>query len=84
MRPVVRSHRVRDYIAVDNRGRTIAGPFADYGKAKHEADRMGGYVQFTSSRRAAAREDPRDHGYDPDSRAGARNFPRLRRVSSRS
>jgi len=42
------SHTVRDYIAVDNHGRTIAGPFTDYGQAKREADRMGGYVRFES------------------------------------
>jgi hypothetical protein len=37
---------VRDYVAVDHRGRTVAGPFTDYGEAKREADRAGGYVKF--------------------------------------
>ena len=40
------SHRVRDYVAVDNHGRQLAGPFKDYGTAKQHADRAGGYVEF--------------------------------------
>ena len=39
---------VRDYIAVDPRGRPVAGPFTDYDKAKREADRARGYVKFAS------------------------------------
>jgi hypothetical protein len=44
---------VRDYEAVDNRGRRLAGPFKNYGEAKHEADRAGGVVRFVADRRAA-------------------------------
>ena len=43
-------HAVRDYEAVDGHGRRIAGPFRDYGEAKREADRSGGYVQFSTGR----------------------------------
>ena len=68
-------HGVRDYIAVDHAGRRVAGPFKDYGEAKREADRAGGYVKWSS------REDPRDVGYDPDSGAGPRGFPKLRRLN---
>lgn len=39
---------VRDYIAVDPRGRTVAGPFTDYNEAKREADRARGYVKLAS------------------------------------
>ena len=34
-----RRHTVRDYVAVDNHGRQLAGPFKDYGTAKQHADR---------------------------------------------
>jgi len=47
----VAEHRrpvVRDYIAVDPKGRTVAGPFTDYSEAKREADRARGYVRFAS------------------------------------
>lgn len=73
---------VEDYVAVDTRNRVIAGPFKDYSKAKTEADRAGGHVRFVMDRGPTRplREDPRDQGYDPDSQAGPRNFPRLRRV----
>jgi hypothetical protein len=47
---------VRDYIAVDNHGRTIGGPYTDYSKAKREADQAGGYVQFATRRPPSARE----------------------------
>ena len=46
---------VHDYIAVDPSGRTVAGPFADYDKAKREADRARGYVKYASRTREAAR-----------------------------
>ena len=39
---------VRDYVAVDHRGRTVAGPFTDYNEAKREADRARGYVKLAS------------------------------------
>ena len=47
-RPVARQGRnaVRDYIAVDPRGRTVGGPFKDYGQAKRSADGAGGHVEF--------------------------------------
>lgn len=47
---------VRDYIAVDSRGRKIAGPFKSYGDAKDAAG-PGGHTQFVPS--ARAREVPR-------------------------
>jgi hypothetical protein len=40
-------HDAHDYVAVNTRGRVIAGPFKYYDQAKHEADRAGGYVKFT-------------------------------------
>lgn len=43
-------HRVRDYIAVDSRGRTIAGPFQSYSAARGHADRARGHVQFVPKR----------------------------------
>jgi hypothetical protein len=43
---VSESHMVRDYVAVDNHGRQLTGPFKDYGTAKQHADRAGGYVEF--------------------------------------
>ena len=42
------AHRVRDYEAVDPKGRHIAGPFTDYGKAKREAERARGYVKYVT------------------------------------
>jgi hypothetical protein len=42
---------VRDYIAVDPKGRTIAGPFTSYSDAKREATRAHGYVRFASGAR---------------------------------
>lgn len=44
---------VRDYIAVDRRGQTIAGPFKSYGDAKSAAG-GGGTVKFVPSRAHAA------------------------------
>jgi hypothetical protein len=44
--------RVRDYIAIDNRGRTIAGPFKSFGDAKDAAG-GGGAVKFVPSSREA-------------------------------
>jgi len=41
-----RRHSVRDYEAVDNRDRVIAGPFKSYGDAKSEAERVRGVVRF--------------------------------------
>jgi hypothetical protein len=52
------SHRrpvVRDYIAVDNRGRPVAGPFTDYGDAKAAATRARGFVKFASKFREPRR-----------------------------
>lgn len=40
-------HDASDYVAVNNRGRVIAGPFKHYDHAKREADAAGGYVKFT-------------------------------------
>ena len=42
---------VRDYIAVDPRGRTVAGPFTDYSDAKQAATRARGFVKFATHRR---------------------------------
>jgi hypothetical protein len=55
------SQRVRDYIAVDNRGRVVGGPYKDYGQAKKSADQAGGYVEFAMKEGrgvAAARRHP--------------------------
>jgi hypothetical protein len=49
-----RGHSVRDYIAVDNRGRPLAPPFKDYGEAKRRADRAGGHVEFQMGERTVA------------------------------
>lgn len=46
-RAAAESRQVRDYIAVDNRGKRIAGPSKDYDAMKRDADRAGGYVQFS-------------------------------------
>jgi len=46
-----RHHSVRDYAAVDNHGRVVAGPFKHYSDAKPEADRVGGVVQFIPSKK---------------------------------
>src|SRR5208282_4645232 len=46
---------VRDYIAVVNRGRQVAGPFADYGDAKAAATRARGFVKFASKFREPRR-----------------------------
>jgi hypothetical protein len=45
-------HSVRDYVAVDYRGRQVGGPFTDYRQAKREADRNGGVVKFAPGRGA--------------------------------
>jgi hypothetical protein len=50
---------VRDYVAVDPRGRKVAGPFTDYGDAKREADRARGFVRFASGTREASRPPAR-------------------------
>lgn len=78
-------HGVQDYVAVDTRNRVVAGPFKDYAPAKSAADKAGGHVRFVMDRGPvrAVHEDPRDQGYDPDSKAGPRNFPSLHRVPSR-
>jgi hypothetical protein len=44
---------VRDYVAVDHRGRPVAGPFTDYGAAKRAADRAAGFVKYAPPGRAA-------------------------------
>lgn len=49
--PTRRGRTVRDYIAVDPKGRTVAGPFADYGEAKREAARARGFVRFATEPR---------------------------------
>jgi hypothetical protein len=46
------SRTVRDYVAVDYRGRQVGGPFTDYRQAKREADRNGGVVKFAPGRGA--------------------------------
>ena len=38
---VSEQHLARDYIAVDSRGRTLAGPFKGYSDAKHAAGPAG-------------------------------------------
>jgi hypothetical protein len=55
---------VRDYIAVDNRGRTIAGPFKSFSDAKSAAG-GGGTVKFVPSKMSEARNevDDRRRGY---------------------
>lgn len=40
--------QARDYVAVDTRGKFIAGPYKSYSDAKIRADRAGGYVQFAA------------------------------------
>ena len=52
---------VRDYIAVDPKGRTVAGPFTDYSEAKREADRARGYVRFASRTHERSRRPTRPH-----------------------
>ncbi|MGH3304003.1 MAG: hypothetical protein ACRDOK_20470 [Streptosporangiaceae bacterium] len=42
-------HAVRDYVAINHRGRPIAGPFNDYSEAKQAADHAHGYVQFAAA-----------------------------------
>lgn len=44
------AREVRDYQAVDPRGKFIGGPSKDYEKAKREADQGGGYVRFVMPR----------------------------------
>jgi hypothetical protein len=51
-------HTVRDYIAVDRRGRTTAGPFKTYGDAKSAAG-PADVVQFVRPGAAEARRTPR-------------------------
>lgn len=46
----VRYRAVNDYIAVDRRDRTVAGPFKSYGDAKQEAERVVGFVKFVPSK----------------------------------
>jgi hypothetical protein len=41
-------HAAQDYVAVDSRGKKVAGPFRDYGEARLHADRAGGYVTWAS------------------------------------
>jgi hypothetical protein len=59
--------RVRDYIAVDRRGHTIAGPFKSYSDAKHAAG-TAGVVQFV---RPGARAMEAKRGPKADPRAVA-------------
>jgi hypothetical protein len=42
-----RRNEVRDYIAVDPKGRRVGGPFKHYDSAKRSADEAGGHVEFT-------------------------------------
>jgi hypothetical protein len=51
--------RVEDYEAVDNRGRTIAGPFKHYGDAK-DATGPAGHVKFVPSRGASRTAETRN------------------------
>jgi|HubBroStandDraft_4_1064222.scaffolds.fasta_scaffold45355_2 hypothetical protein len=48
-----RGHVVRDYVAIDYRGRQVGGTFTDYRQAKREADRNGGVVKFAPGHGAA-------------------------------
>jgi hypothetical protein len=43
-----RGHSVRDYIAVDHRGKPLSGPTKDYSAAKRQADQAGGFVKFAT------------------------------------
>jgi hypothetical protein len=52
---ILRRPVVRDYVAVDHRGRPVFGPTKDYGEARRRADRARGYVKFAATR--ATRED---------------------------
>jgi hypothetical protein len=59
-----RRHAVRDYEALDNHNRVIAGPFKSYGDAKTEAERVRGVVRFVPSggRQAPPRARESGHG----------------------
>ena len=61
-RPVTRQGRnaVRDYIAVDSKGRFVGGPFRNYDSAKRSADEAGGHVEFKMNEVAATRRHPND------------------------
>lgn len=52
-----KSRTVRDYEAVDNRDRRIAGPFKHYGDAKTAAG-PGGHVKYVRPRRASEARRP--------------------------
>jgi hypothetical protein len=49
MHEVSESSLVRDYEAVDHRGRVVGGPYKDYDRAKREAERARGHVRFAPS-----------------------------------
>jgi hypothetical protein len=71
-RPIHEAARsVRDYIAVDRRGRTIAGPFKSYGDAKNAAG-TAGVVQYVrpGASEARRRRAPKQ-GQSPEERAYA-------------
>jgi hypothetical protein len=57
MHEVSESSLVRDYEAVDHRGRVIGGPYKDYDRAKREAERARGHVRFAPSVREAAESE---------------------------
>ena len=79
-----KEHVVRDFIAVDPTGKPISSPSQNYFHTKKQADKVGGYVKYhhvPNRPPPGMNDDPRDLGYDPDSKAGPRNFPKLHRVN---
>jgi hypothetical protein len=74
-------HSVRDYIAIDSRDRTIAGPFKSYSDARQAAG-TGGAVQFVPTGRSApprASEAGRGVHRAPERAPGARRRARRTR-----
>jgi hypothetical protein len=55
---------VRDYIAVDTRGRVVGGPFKDYGTAKRHADKARGHVEFKMGKAGHTVRDPSELRYE--------------------
>jgi hypothetical protein len=71
-------HAVRDYEAVDSRGRRVGGPFKHYDDAKQEANRSGGVVRFVVGDRAAERPYPHSQTMPPRHRHHAHEAARRR------
>lgn len=60
-------HPAEDYVAVDSKGRRIAGPFRYYEEARLRATKAGGYVVFAAEPHAAeARAGIHTHGPPPE------------------